>query len=160
MKLVSLFNVSQRGRRGRDGRRGITLCVIAGNEWRLIGSKNVLCDAPSIVATDPQFSGMNTYGIYAGAQITGWIVRSAASDDTQLWCNTSQHLTYLMRIRDTSCCHNNPILVMANCRCSTKCGDIAPRQAPRFRIRSNLRVRLPWFRLPQIQLHQMHLNRF
>jgi len=56
----------------------------AGNEWRLIGSKNVLYDAPSIVAPDPQFSGMNTDGIYAGAQITGWIVRSAASDDTQL----------------------------------------------------------------------------
>lgn len=44
----------------------------------------MLCDAPSIVATDPQFSGLNTDGIYAGAQITGWIVRSAASDDTQL----------------------------------------------------------------------------
>jgi hypothetical protein len=40
--------------------------------------------APSIVATDPHFSGMNTDGMYAGAQITGRIVRSAVSDDTQL----------------------------------------------------------------------------
>ena len=55
-----------------------------GNEWRLIESKNVLYDAPSIVAPDPQFSGMNTDGIYAGAQITGWIVHSVASDNTQL----------------------------------------------------------------------------
>jgi hypothetical protein len=58
--------------------------LFAGNEWRLIGSKNVLYDAPSVVAPDPQFSSINTDSIYAGAQITGWIVRSVASDDTQI----------------------------------------------------------------------------
>lgn len=58
--------------------------LFAMNEWRIIGSKNVLYDAPSVVAPEPQFSGMGTDSIYAGAEISGWIVRSVATDDTNL----------------------------------------------------------------------------
>lgn len=58
--------------------------LFANNEWRIIGSKNILYEAPIIVEPDPQFSGMHTASIYAGAEISGWIVRSVATDDTNL----------------------------------------------------------------------------
>lgn len=58
--------------------------VLANNEFRLIGSQNVLYDVPTVVEPAPQFSDMDANSIYAGGIISGWIVREVPAGETGL----------------------------------------------------------------------------
>jgi hypothetical protein len=58
--------------------------VLAGNEFRLIGSQNILYDVPMAVEPSPQFSDMNANSVYAGGIISGWIVREVPTGESSI----------------------------------------------------------------------------
>lgn len=58
--------------------------ILANNEFRLIGSQNVLYDVPRVVEPSPQFSDMDANSVYAGGVISGWIVREVPAGETGL----------------------------------------------------------------------------
>jgi len=58
--------------------------ILANNEFRLIGSQNVLYDVPTVVEPFPQFSDMDANSVYAGGIISGWIVREVPAGESGL----------------------------------------------------------------------------
>jgi hypothetical protein len=58
--------------------------ALASNEFRLIGSQNVLYDVPTVVEPLPQFSDMDANSVYAGGVISGWIVREVPAGESRL----------------------------------------------------------------------------
>lgn len=58
--------------------------LLANNEFRLIGSQNVLYEVPRVVEPSPQFSDMDANSVYAGGVISGWIVREVPAGETGL----------------------------------------------------------------------------
>jgi hypothetical protein len=56
----------------------------ADTEFRILGHDSVLYEPPDVVEPDPRFSDFVHQGVFAGGEITGWIVREIPKNTFRL----------------------------------------------------------------------------